>query len=143
MPARCDSKMCPRGVAGKRGYRCCKQTGVGRPCTCAMGNVSRFIEPIVLRILKEKQNSYGYEIAECLEDYALTAATIEGAALYRTLRTLESNGYVNSAWTPGDGPARRSYSLTRAGQAHLREWAHLFRTLGKAMIEFARETEGS
>ena len=43
--------------------RCCKQPGCGRPCTCAMGNVSRFIEPVVLRILNERKQSYGYEIA--------------------------------------------------------------------------------
>jgi len=129
-------------VSEKGGLRCCKQPGMGRPCTCAMGNVSRFIEPVVLRILKEKKSSYGYEISECLADYALTDATIEGAALYRTLRTLEANGYVSSTWTAGDGPARRSYSLTRVGQAHLREWAHLFETLGRAMMAFARETEG-
>ena len=46
-----------------------------------MGNVSRFVEPVVLRILKEKKKSYGYEIAEFLTQYALTDATIEGAAL--------------------------------------------------------------
>jgi PadR family transcriptional regulator len=108
-----------------------------------MGNVSRFIEPIVLRILNEEKASYGYEISECLPRYALTDAIIEGAALYRTLRTLEANGYVTSSWTAGDGPARRSYALTPSGQAHLYQWARLFETLGKAMIEFARETEGA
>ena len=122
-------------------HRRCKQPGQGHPCTCAMGNVSRFIEPVVLRILKEKKKSYGYEIAECLTKYALTDATIEGAALYRTLRTLEANGHVSSTWDVGDGPARRNYSLTRSGHVHLREWAHLLEGLGKAMIEFAHETE--
>ncbi len=73
-----------------------------------MGNVSRFIEPVVLRILNDKKRSYGYVIAECLTQYALTDATIEGAALYRTLRTLEANGYVSSTWEAGDGPARRA-----------------------------------
>ncbi len=106
-----------------------------------MGNVSRFIEPVVLRILKEKRESYGYEIAECLAEYALTDATIEGAALYRTLRSLETNGYVSSTWKAGDGPARRNYSLTRRGTAHLREWSRLLETLGAAMIEFAREAQ--
>lgn len=121
--------------------RRCKQPGCGRPCTCAMGNVSRFIEPVVLRIVKEKEKSYGYEIAECLPQYALTDATIEGAALYRTLRTLEANGYVLSTWEVGDGPSRRNYSLTRSGHAHLREWSDLLESLGKAMIEFSRETK--
>ncbi len=105
-----------------------------------MGNVSRFIEPVALRILKEKKRSYGYEIADCLPQYALTDATIEGAALYRTLRTLEANGYVSSRWESGVGPARRNYSLTRAGEVHLGEWTHLLETLGQAMIEFARES---
>jgi DNA-binding PadR family transcriptional regulator len=106
-----------------------------------MGNVSRFIEPVVLRILKEKKKSYGYEIAECLIQYALTDATIEGAALYRTLRTLEGNGYVSSTWDVGDGPARRNYSLTRAGHTHLRDWAHLLQALGREMIAFHREVK--
>lgn len=123
--------------------RCCKSSGCDRPCTCAMGNVSRFIEPVVLRILKEKKRSYGYEIAECLPRYALTDATIEGAALYRTLRTLEANGHVVSTWEAGDGPARRNYALTRSGHQHLREWAHLLEALGQAMIQFARETKGN
>jgi PadR family transcriptional regulator len=119
--------------------RCCKRPDAGRPCTCAMGNVSRFIEPVVLRILKEKQASYGYQIAECLPAYALTDATIEGAALYRTLRTLEMNGYVKSTWAAGAGPGRRNYRLTAAGDEHLREWTVLLETLGRAMIQFARD----
>jgi DNA-binding PadR family transcriptional regulator len=106
-----------------------------------MGNVSRFIEPVVLRILKEKKRSYGYEIAESLKQYALTDATIEGAALYRTLRTLEANGHVISTWEAGDGPARRNYALTRSGHMHLRDWAHLLEALGKAMIDFSHEVE--
>ncbi len=120
------------------GQRGCRQPGMGHACTCAMGNVSRFIEPVVLRILKERKKSYGYEIAECLPRYALTDATIEGAALYRTLRTLEANGYVTSTWEDGEGPARRNYSLTQAGHAHLRDWAHLMETLGREMIAFHR-----
>ena len=141
MPTNPGLKARARNCSRLARSRCCKQPGWGRPCTCAMGNVSRFIEPVVLRILKEKKRSYGYEIAECLAQYALTDATIEGAALYRTLRTLEANGYVSSTWEAGDGPARRNYSLTRSGNVHLRDWAHLLETLGNAMIEFSRETK--
>lgn len=140
MPADSGSKLIQHPALRPGGFRCCKQPGLGRPCTCAMGNVSRFIEPVVLRILHEKKKSYGYEIAECLGQYALTDATIEGAALYRTLRTLEANGYVSSTWEHGDGPARRNYSLTASGVAHLCDWSNLLGALGKAMIEFARET---
>jgi DNA-binding PadR family transcriptional regulator len=140
MPESLSPKSHMENSSRETGRRCCKQPSCGRPCTCAMGNVSRFIEPVVLRILKEKKKSYGYEIAECLAQYALTDATIEGAALYRTLRTLEANGYVSSTWEPGEGPARRNYSLTRPGHVHLRDWSILLESLGQAMIEFARET---
>jgi DNA-binding PadR family transcriptional regulator len=121
--------------------RCCKQPDCERPCACAMGNVSRFIEPVVLRILHEKKSSYGYEIAACLPEYALTDATIEGAALYRTLRTLEANGHVRSTWEAGEGPARRNYLLTSSGKTHLRKWAQLLKDLGKEMVEFAHDIE--
>lgn len=135
-----DPSFCANNSSRGAVRRCCKNPGCGRPCTCAMGNVSRFIEPVVLRILNEKKRSYGYEIAESLPRYALTDATIEGAALYRTLRTLEANGFVSSTWEAGDGPARRNYALTHSGHEHLRDWAQLLESLGKAMIEFAGET---
>ena len=138
-----DSKALEPKPAQRRRPGCCKRPGQGHPCTCAMGNVSRFIEPVVLRILNEKKRSYGYQIAECLALYALTDAAIEGAALYRTLRTLEANGHVSSTWDVGDGPARRIYALTRSGHVHLRDWAYLLEGLGKAMIDFARETRGA
>jgi PadR family transcriptional regulator PadR len=141
MPTSLSSKARTQNSLQGTGRRCNKPSGQKHPCTCAMGNVSRFIEPVVLRILQEKKKSYGYEIAECLSQYALTDATIEGAALYRTLRTLEANGHVSSTWDTGDGPARRNYSLTRSGHVHLREWAYLLEGLGKAMIEFAKETK--
>ncbi len=118
--------------------RVCKHLVQGHPCTCAMGNVYRFIEPVVLRILQEKKKSYGYEIAECLPRYALTDSKIDGAALYRTLRTLEHNGFVRSMWEVTDGPARRNYALTEAGHVHLKEWSDLMQALGKAMISFSQ-----
>jgi len=132
-PTACDFRRSTRP-------HCCRQPDCDLPCTCALGKVSRFIEPVVLRILAEKTSSYGYQIAECLPQYALTDATIEGAALYRTLRTLESNGHVQSSWNPGDGPARRIYSLTDSGREHLQEWRQLLDSLGRAMIRFADAT---
>ena len=122
----------------------CPRHGRAHPCTCAMGNIYRFIEPVLLLILKEKDHSYGYELSEHLGDYALTDAQIERAALYRTLRTLESNGYVTSSWdTHNSGPARRVYSLTKAGHVHLREWAEVMGRLGQAMRSFSRKAAGN
>src|ERR1700739_163856 len=94
------------------------------PCPCAMGHLSRFVEPVVLLLLKKKGHSYGYDLLSSLSEYAFTDAEIERAALYRTLRRLQQNGYVSSNWeTDRGGPARRIYALTPGGERHLREWA--------------------
>jgi poly-beta-hydroxybutyrate-responsive repressor len=112
----------------------------GHPRSCAMSNIFRFIEPVLLLMLREKGHSYGYELSEMLDKYALTDAQIERAALYRTLRTLEENGYVTSAWdTAAAGPARRVYSLTKSGHRHLREWAEVTGRLAKSLGAFSKK----
>lgn len=104
-----------------------------------MGNIYRFVEPVVLLMLQDRGRSYGYDLAAHLSDYALTDAEIEGAALYRTLRRLEENGYVVSEWdTSNGGPARRIYALTKAGERHLSEWAQVLGHLSKAMSRFSK-----
>jgi DNA-binding PadR family transcriptional regulator len=117
---------------------CPRHAGAG-PCGCALGNLYRYIEPSILLILKEEKRSYGYDLSEKLAGLALTDATIERAALYRTLRLLEENGYVISGWdVEGTGPARRVYTLTEQGRQRLREWTQVLRRTGQAMIAFSR-----
>jgi DNA-binding PadR family transcriptional regulator len=104
-----------------------------------MGNIYRFIEPVLLLMLKEKGHSYGYDLSESLREYALTDTPIDRPALYRTLRTLEANGYVTSEWeTENAGPARRVYALTHKGVGHLAEWAQLLDRLGEAMKTYSK-----
>jgi PadR family transcriptional regulator, regulatory protein PadR len=105
-----------------------------------MGNLYRFVEPVVLLLLKKKGRSYGYDLSNDIEQYALTDAEIERAALYRTLRQLEKNGNVVSEWEiESSGPARRVYRLTRQGEKHLEEWATVLAHVSKSMARFVRE----
>jgi DNA-binding PadR family transcriptional regulator len=105
-----------------------------------MGNLYRFVEPVVLLLLKEKGRSYGYDLSADLERHALTDAEIERAALYRTLRQLETNGNVVSQWdTENGGPARRVYRLTAQGERHLEEWAVVLGNVSKSMARFVRK----
>ena len=107
------------------------------PCTCAMGHLYRFVEPVVLLMLKEKGRSYGYDLSGELAQFSFTDAEIERAALYRTLRSLEKNGYVTSGWDmSAPGPARRVYSLTKPGERHLEEWAQVLGKVATAMSRF-------
>ena len=114
------------------------------PCTCAMGHLYRFVEPVLLLILKEKMQSYGYDLSGELSRYSFTDSEIENAVLYRTLRRLEANGYVISHWdVDAPGPARRVYSLTKEGNKHLREWAQVLGKVASSMSRFARRADSA
>lgn len=105
-----------------------------------MGNLSRFVEPVVLLMLSKKGRSYGYDLSGELQRYALTDAEIERAALYRVLRQLEMNGNVKSEWdVEKGGPARRVYELTPKGREHLDEWATVLGHVSHSMARFVRE----
>ena len=124
--------------------RICRRHGRNQPCTCAMGNLYRFVEPVVLLLLKKKGRSYGYDLSADLQEHALTDAEIERGALYRTLRQLEGNGNVRSGWeTDKAGPARRVYKLTAKGERHLEEWATVLEHVSKSMARFVKETRGT
>jgi len=119
-----------------------RHDGCGRhdyPCTCAMGHLYRFVEPVLLLRLKEKGRSYGYDLFTDVARHAFTDGEIEKAVLYRTLRRLEMNGFVISGWDAGQsGPARRVYTLTEDGEEHLREWARVLARVASSMKRFVR-----
>jgi len=109
-----------------------------------MGNLYRFVEPVVLLLLKKKGHSYGYDLSGDLQQHALTDAEIERGALYRTLRQLEMNGNVASEWeTDKGGPARRVYKLTAQGEQHLEEWTAVLEHVSKSMARFVKNARGA
>ncbi len=70
-------------------------------------------------------NAYGYQLVQELAKSGLPS--FDSATVYRTLRQLERAGLVSSFWdTSESGPARRMYSLTKAGEAFLDLWLDLF-----------------
>lgn len=114
------------------------------PCTCGMRHLYRFVEPVVLLMLKTKGTSYGYDLAADVVQFALTGAPIDRPVLYRTLRQLENNGYVVSNWSMRkSGPARRVYSLTANGERHLDEWVGVLEGLAGAIGHFVERVHAA
>src|SRR6266516_1796009 len=71
------------------------------------------LAPFVL-LAVSMERAHGYVIEDYLR--ALGVFGITMSTLYRTLRQMENDGYVESAWEPGPtGPARRVYTITDAG----------------------------
>ena len=66
-------------------------------------------------------SAYGYELAQRLEEAGF--GELNKGSLYRLLRQMERSGLVSSNWdTSSDGPARRIYSMTQAGNLFLNNW---------------------
>jgi PadR family transcriptional regulator, regulatory protein PadR len=118
----------------------CQRHGGERPCSCAMGNLYRFVEPVILYMLAKMESAHGYELAGELKNHTLTDTEIDRGALYRTLQRLEANGHVESEWdTSNSGPARHVYKITDTGREHLREWAVVLDNLTKSMESFVED----
>lgn len=83
-------------------------------------------------------NAYGYQLSQQLSEAGLPA--FDSGTVYRTLRQLEKAGMVSSFWDTSDsGPARRMYSLTRAGDIFLTNWIDV---LGRYQAVFRKTMEG-
>lgn len=81
------------------------------------------------------QRAHGYFIEQYLRGMGL--AHVEMTRIYRTLRQLEQQGLVTSAWEAGpDGPARRVYTLTDAGKTWLRGGAAMLEGYRSAIDAF-------
>lgn len=93
-----------------------------------------FLTPYVLLAISA-QRAHGYLIEQYIRGLGL--AQVEMSTLYRTLRQLEKDGFVTSAWEAGPGgPARRVYSLTDAGRAWLRTGAAALEAYRSAIDAF-------
>jgi len=112
------------------------------PCSCEMGNLYRFAEPIVLVTIAMFGEAHGYQIAQEAEKSAITHAGLDSGVIYRTLRRLEAAGRVRSSWaTSGSGPARRIYVLTESGVQHLGEWAQVLGDVSASLQTLARNCQ--
>lgn len=76
-----------------------------------------FLRTSLLLLLRESP-AHGYELIERATVFGFDRSDPGG--LYRTLRKLEEEGFVRSAWEESKaGPPRRIYNITRAGSEEL------------------------
>jgi PadR family transcriptional regulator PadR len=85
-----------------------------------------FLKPCLLLLLRG-WSAYGYQLMPKLTLFGFRFQSAEGkpdyGTVYRALRDLERDGMVQSSWdTTAEGPARRVYGLTEAGEAFLQSW---------------------
>ena len=92
-------------------------------CGCSFrsrdfGTIERFVEPCILLLLS-KEPTHGYGLMEGLAKHC--GERVDVGDLYRTLRRMEHDGWVSSAWDrETNGRDKRVYTITKEGRAFLK-----------------------
>jgi len=98
-----------------------------------------FLRSCLLLLLREHP-AYGYELLERLRTFGFDGS--DPGSLYRTLRALEREDLVHSAWEKSaTGPDRRIYELTRAGGEELHRQAKSLTLTGEVLGVFVSRYE--
>jgi PadR family transcriptional regulator PadR len=115
----------------------CQKTGLNQEtCACEERRVPRLLQPFILMTLKGKE-SYGYELIERIHDLGFHSSPPDVGAIYRQLRSMESEGWVKSKWdTRGAGPAKRIYRITPQGEEILHGWAITLQKRKESLEQF-------
>lgn len=93
-----------------------------------------FVLPFILLLLS-KVSLHGYELSQKLEAFGFK--TLDQGNLYRLLRQLEKEELLSSEWdTTGSGPAKRRYSITKAGITYLKGYANQLETYQSILDQF-------
>jgi PadR family transcriptional regulator PadR len=95
---------------------------------------------VLLSVLaRADEPMYGYKIAKLMEAGDESAPMMKQGALYPVLRSLESNGLLESFVDPSvSGPPRRYYKITDSGLATLKSWIKIWdqpKTFVDGMLE--------
>jgi PadR family transcriptional regulator, regulatory protein PadR len=93
-----------------------------------------FVLPFILLLLS-RVSLHSYELSQKLEAFGFK--TLDQGNLYRMLRQLEKDELVSSEWdTTGSGPAKRRYSITKAGITYLKGYANQLETYQSILDQF-------
>ena len=108
-------------------------------CACYSQRQNRWLEPSILLVLLEAP-CHGYEVMAKLPDLGFSQNPIDPGAVYRTLRHMEENEFVESMWdVSGVGPAKRQYTITGEGREHLLLWTEMLNQRRLAINAFLKK----
>ncbi len=95
------------------------ERGKSGDCHCE-SKQDKFIDACLLLLIAQ-ESSHGYDLMEKLKKYGFDS--VDPTKVYRRLRRLEREEFVESAWsTETSGPARRAYRITEDGMDFLQTW---------------------
>jgi len=102
-------------------------------CACKGANLSKFIQPVILSILK-KHDAKGYGIIREATDFVTFDKAPDATGLYRTLRMMEGKGLIEQLDTD-------EYRITAEGRLCLKTWKWTLREYADTVRQLADELD--
>ncbi|MDR3203346.1 MAG: PadR family transcriptional regulator [Deltaproteobacteria bacterium] len=93
-------------------------------CPCTGKTLTKLVQPLIMALLaRGRQHGYALKRALDKQDDLITQGAPDISGIYRTLKDMERQGYVESSWQlNSNGPATRCFTLTEDGFACLEKW---------------------
>jgi PadR family transcriptional regulator PadR len=97
--------------------------------------VMQFLQPCLLLLL-QRSEAHGYALLSELEHFGFKPEQLDPSLVYRALREMEQEGWIQSRWDDeSQGPPRRVYALDQPGESQLVTWIE---ELGRTKSEIDR-----
>lgn len=77
------------------------------------------LKPIILKLLSEQNEMYGYEIVQHVKAKSEGKILIKEGSLYPSLHALAKEGYLQTEAVTVGNRIRKYYSLTSKGKGHV------------------------
>lgn len=105
-------------------------------CACRGGNLDRFIQPIILMILKEEPST-GYRILKQMEQFSMFGdSRPDATGVYRYLRLMEERELLEQfEEREGENKYKKKYRITETGKECLENWKGTLTAYAKAIEE--------
>lgn len=92
-------------------------------------------ELLILSLLKEREEMYGYEIVTAIGQATGQVVSLKEGVVYPLLHALERDGLLKTQRRPANGRTRVYYALTSRGVRRLFELSDEWRRLQAAMTQ--------
>ena len=94
-------------------------------------------ELLILNLLKEREEMYGYEIVAAISETTGQVVSLKEGVVYPLLHALERDGVLKTQRRPANGRIRVYYALTSKGVRRLfertDEWRRMQRAVTRAL----------
>ncbi|SDX68912.1 PadR family transcriptional regulator [Eubacterium barkeri] len=104
--------------------------------SCQGKNLERFIQPIILSILKQESEINGYAIIKKIGEYAIfEGQSPDPTGVYRYLKQMAERGLIESS----DAGRERRYRITPEGRHCLGNWRETLEEYQNRIQELCEE----